>query len=155
MVRCKILQFIHLPNSTKNRCNGMIGCTDTRYSCNGFSTVVPSTSYMLSQNETYTVGGNDISIQNGTVLIEDDDYIANNYTEELSNEEAIMYEEIMYQEVRQYDFDSTSGYFTILGVFAGMMSMISFFAGYKSIRHMQLKKPAIDSSTLIDEESAN
>ena len=60
------------------------------------------------------------------------------------------FQDAAYQEVMRYDNATFStGYYSLLGVFGAMFSMVALFTASRAIRRLQRKSVAIDTSTLV------
>ena len=101
----------------------MIGCTSTKNSCEGFSTLYPNTPYTQSEY--------------GDVSEEE-------YYENLE-EQAEALEESVYEELMQMSADTSRQgiLYSLLGVGAAMLSIGSIFVAAKAIRRMQKNKASI------------
>ena len=101
----------------------MIGCTSTKNSCEGFSTLMPNTPYTQSE-----YGDSE-----------------EEYYENLE-EQAEALEESVYEELMQMSADTSRQgiLYSLLGVGAAMLSIGSIFIAAKAIRRMQKNKASIN-----------
>jgi hypothetical protein len=105
-----------------------------RYSCNYFSTTIPSTAYTLSENSTSTNNDNN-SVESGA---EDDDE---------NSTQIQQFQDANYQEVARYEnATSSTGYITLLGVFGAMFSMMAIFTSSRALRRLQQKATLIGNA---------
>jgi len=80
-------------------------------------------------------------------LINDDDNGAEEDDED--SRQTQQFQDAAYQEVMRYDNATTStGYYSLLGVFGAMFSMVALFTASRAIRRLQKESVAIDASTL-------
>ena len=107
----------------------MVGCTDTRYSCAGFHTVMPTIAYTMSQNSTIS-----------------DDETTSMYVYDTPEEmvDIDVAEENVYAEISQYVENESSGLNAIIGVFLGMCSMGTIQYLSRAIRRSKKKNIIVD-----------
>ncbi len=127
-------------------CNGVIGCTKTKYSCSDFQTLVPRKSYTSS-----------LSTSNQTDSFSSSETEEDDVSEVLSEETEEALQKVEYEVYKAISMSSVNTeqslvFFSILGMFCGCLSMFIMSSTIKGIKKLRRSKASIDTSHFLDHD---